>query len=138
MDLKRSPDTIRRAMLAAVAAWTGSAVAGRPRKPPDTKSMRSVELEYRRLLALWQMERKQPAVAISSNTYGAWRGTSGKAIIALGPAIFPYLIQELRKGDFWFNVPLAQITRVDIGDGASLSEQDKAKLWLEWWDGAKT
>jgi hypothetical protein len=99
--------------------------------------MRSIELEYRRLLALWQVERAQLAVAVSSNTDQAWRGPSGRALIALGPAIFPFLIQELRKDDFWFNVPLARITRVEIDDDANLSEQDKAKLWLQWWDSAK-
>ena len=36
------------------------------------------------------------------------------------------------------NVPIEAITRADIADGEILSEQAKAKLWLQWWDSAKT
>jgi hypothetical protein len=135
MILKRPPNAVRRAMLAALAAYTGKAAAGLPGKSSGEKTMNGVELEYRRLLALWQVERKQSA--FSSNTYAAWSGTSGKAIIAPGPAIFPFLIQELRKDDFWFNVPLELISRTDIANGAAMSEQAKAGLWLQWWDRAK-
>lgn len=90
-----------------------------------------VQQDLRRLLPLWQEERRQ--FVLSSNTADSWQGPHGKAIIAPGPAILPALIQELRRGDFVFDVPLARITRVDIANGKDLSEQDKAALWLEWW-----
>ena len=93
------------------------------------------EAEYRRLRPLFEEERKQ--FAESSKTYNYWKGPHGKAIIALGPAIIPQLIQELRKGDFFFNVPLARITNADITNDTFGSEQDNAKLWLKWWDGGK-
>jgi len=52
-----------------------------------------------------------------------WDGPHGKAIIALGPGIIPYLIQQLRKGDFVFIVPLKLITNVDISNGKILHYQ---------------
>ena len=97
--------------------------------------MRGVDDAYRRLLPLWQEERRQ--FLHSSNTYDSWKGPHGRAIIALGPAVIPHLIQGLRQGDFWFNVPLALITKVDIANGEYHSEQASSALWLAWWDGAK-
>jgi hypothetical protein len=103
-----------------------------PRRP--SRKISKVEKEYLRLLPLWQGERKQ--FSPSSDTHDYWRGPHGRAIIALGPAIIPYLIQELRRGDFFFNVPLEWITNADISNGnTDLSEQDNAQLWLKWWDG---
>ncbi len=101
------------------------------RKVEAPRDWKDVQQDLRRLLPLWQEERKR--FALSSNTADSWQGPHGKAIVALGPAILPALIQELRRGDFFFNVPLALITRVDIANGKDLSEQDKAALWLEWW-----
>jgi hypothetical protein len=60
---------------------------------------------------------------MSSNTYDYWKGPHGKAIIALGPATIPFLIQALRRAEFLFNVPLALITKVDIANGEYASEQ---------------
>jgi hypothetical protein len=102
--------------------------------PP--RKVSEVEKEYLRLIALWQEERKQ--FSHSSDTHDYWRGAYGQAMIALGPAIIPYLIRELRKGDFFFNVPLEWITNIDVSNGDSdLSEQDIAKLWLKWWANTK-
>lgn len=98
----------------------------RPRK------MSEVQKEFERLLPLWQEERKQ--FGASSNTSDYWNGPHGKAIIALGPAVIPYLIQQVKSGDFWFNVPLALITKVDIANGKYKSVQANSRLWLEWWE----
>lgn len=100
-------------------------------KVEASRDWKDVDKDLRRLLPLWQEERK--LFVLSSNTADSWQGPHGKAIVALGPAILPALIHELRRGDFFFNVPLALITRIDIANGKDLSEQDKAALWLEWW-----
>lgn len=102
-------------------------------KAETPKTLKQLQAEYSRLLPLWQQERQE--FGSSSNTYDYWKGARGKAIIELGPAIIPLLIHELRKGDFFFNVPLALITKIDIasGKGLAFSEQEKARLWIEWW-----
>jgi hypothetical protein len=133
----------RRSALASVGAIAGltalsradddekkTASADRP-----TRKLSQVRKEFKRLLPLWQEERKK--YDDSSNTYDYWQGPHGKAIIALGPAIIPDLIQQVRAGDFWFNVPLAIITKVDVANGKYDSEQTNAKLWVEWWESAK-
>jgi hypothetical protein len=145
MTLNHAPDAVRRGILAALAGMAGMIAAGRAvavARPtsgaavrPGKLKIRSVDDEYGRLLPLWQEERKQ--FLHSSNTYDSWKGPHGRAIIALGPAIIPHLIQRLRQGDFWFNVPLALITKVDIADGAYKSEQANSELWLKWWDSGK-
>ena len=112
-----------------------------PKPPsPDNKNVQTktmklsdIQKEYKRLLPLWQKEREQ--FSPSSNTADYWDGPHGKSIIALGPAIIPELIAELRKGDFFFNVPLARITKVKIATSVSMSEQEKSQLWLKWWEG---
>jgi hypothetical protein len=139
------PDRARRGALAVLAQMAGMIAAGgaaaaappsgTSRGPGAPTRLQTVDAEYRRLLPLWQAERQQ--FRHSSNTYDYWKGPHGRAIIALGPAILPHLIQELRKGDFWFNVPLALITKVDIADGDYQSEQANSALWLKWWDSAK-
>jgi len=58
---------------------------------PRRKTMSQVQKEYERLLPLWQEERKD--YRLSSNTRDYWMGPNGKAIIALGPAIIPFVIQ---------------------------------------------
>jgi len=72
MKRTHRPDAVRRGV---VAALGGAAVlfAARPaaaqNRAGETK-LRTVEGEYRRLLPLWQEERKQ--FAVSSNTYDYW------------------------------------------------------------------
>jgi hypothetical protein len=139
------PNPARRGALAVLAGLAGMIAAGRAAaeaappagtsRGPGAPRMRTIEGEYRRLLPLWQAERQQ--FRHSSNTYDYWKGPHGRAIVALGPAIIPHLIQELRKGDFLFNVPLTLITNVDIADGDYKSEQANSELWLKWWDSAK-
>jgi hypothetical protein len=145
MSATHVPATARRRALAVLAGLAGVIAAGRTAagagSPAGTgggagaPGLRTVEGEYRRLLALWQAERHQ--FRHSSKTYDYWKGPHGRAIVALGPAVIPHLIQELRKGDFFFNVPLALITKVDIANGDYKSEQANSELWLKWWDGAK-
>ncbi len=140
MDPDDGAAVARRAVLTSLAgaagaiAGIGPAAARAPgaRARPATSSMRAIQAEYRRLLPLWREERAR--FAHSSNTRDYWSGPHGQAIIALGAGIIPQLIQEIRKGDFLFNVPLAMVTRMDIADGEARSEQAKATLWGEWWD----
>jgi hypothetical protein len=133
-------DMGRRAVLAALAGAAGTIAGMEPAQArdadarPGTAHMRAVQAEYRRLIALWQEERK--SFAYSSNTNDYWSGPHGRAIVALGAAVIPQLINEVRKGDFFFNAPLAMITGIDIADGGARSEQAKSVLWLKWWDGA--
>ena len=139
MIATRVPEMARRALLAAMAGMAVVMAAGRAgagaSRDPSGPGMRTVDDEYRRLLPLWQAEREQ--FRHSSNTYDYWKGPHGRAIVALGPAVIPHLIQGLRKGDFLFNVPLALITKVDIANGDYKSEQANLQLWLKWWDSAR-
>jgi hypothetical protein len=145
MNPAQVPDKARRGALAVLAGMVGMIAAGRTvagaGSPAVTSrgagelGLRTVDGEYRRLLPLWQAERRE--FRHSSNTYDYWKGPHGRAIVALGPAVIPHLIQELRKGEFFFNVPLALITKVDIADGDYKSEQANSELWLKWWDSAK-
>jgi hypothetical protein len=138
------PDRARRGALAVLAQMAGMIAAGRAAaaappagtsRGPGAPRMQTVDAEYRRLLPLWQAERQQ--FRHSSNTYDYWKGPHGRAIVALGPAVLPHMIQELRKGDFFFNVPLALIAKVDVANGEYRSEQANMELWLKWWDSAK-
>lgn len=130
----------RRSLLASAAGSAGAAlvnsaaVADEQTKEtkPRVRNMSEVKAEFDRLLPLWQKERKQ--YIYSSDTFDYWQGPHGKAIIALGPAIIPFLIQQVKGGDFWFNVPLFHFTQVDISDGKLDSEQADSKRWVEWWD----
>jgi len=125
--------------LAAMSAGTQRRAADRKPVSSEDKLVRisKITSEWQRLLPLWrEKDTEKPIQAIEN----LWDGPHGKAIIALGPGIIPYLIQQLRKGDFVFIVPLKLITNVDISNGKDSSLPDItipeiAKLWLKWWDG---
>lgn len=111
----------RRALLASTAGFALSQAAASADEAAKTrdavdeqapKKLSEIRKEYGRLLPLWQVEREQ--FNLSSNTDDYWQGPHGTAIIALGPAIIPQLIQELRKGDFFFNVPLERLVNAPI------------------------
>ena len=130
----------RRSLLASLGGIAGASmvIATQARADDEADSdarprkLAEVQKEFERLLPLWQEERKQ--FANSSKTYAYWKGPCGKAIIALGPAIIPYLIRQVKEGDFFFNVPLALITKVDMAGG---SEQANSKMWVKWWEAAE-
>ena len=95
--------------------------------------MDQITKEYQRLLPLWQIERED--YKFSSNTSDYWEGPHGQAIIALGPAIIPFLIQQVKAGDFWFNVPLNIFIGTQIESKPGLvSEQTRSKLYSDWWE----
>ena len=129
----------RRAALGAIAGVTAIGMAQTSCEAKDSgpsfQNLSPILDEYHRLRPLFEQERQK--FPESSKTFDYWRGKNGKAIIALGPAIIPLLIAELRKGDFFFNVPLELITNVDIATALDQSEQAKAELWLKWWDAGK-
>lgn len=137
MNSHRASELTRRSMLTSscvIAAATAlRADAADDERPPARMSQ--VRREFERLLPLWQVEREQYNYSSCSRDY--WQGPHGKAIIALGPAIIPYVIQELKAGDHFFNVPMEVITNVDIANGQYESEQTNAKLWVEWWEATK-
>jgi hypothetical protein len=140
MNKNNSSKVTRRAMIAALgglAAMRAGTQGREADKPPVASNDQRVMIskitnEWHRLLPLWQEENKQNR---ASYFEFYWKGSHGKAIIALGPAIIPYLIQQIRKGDSLFNVPLEWITNIDIANGKHLSEPELSKLWLKWWDG---
>jgi len=142
MNSDQTADIGRRAALAALGGAVGVMVGMEPGSAqalvagarPATSHLRAVQAEYRRLIPLWQEERK--SFAHSSNINDYWSGPHGRAIVALGAAVIPQLIHEVRKGDFFFNAPLAMITGIDVADGEPGSEQAKSALWLKWWDEA--
>ena len=144
MDLQRASELSRRSLLRTVGGIAAVAVVSQAvaeeKNAPDSDrvppKMSEVRKEFERLLPLWQKERK--AYGLSSNSYDYWKGPHGKAIIALGPAITPFLIQQVKAGEFLFNVPLALIAKVDIANGRYDSEQANSKLWVQWWETART
>lgn len=71
------------------------------------KTILQIDREYHRLLPLWLDEQKQ--FSISSNTHAYWSGPNGKAIIALGPAVIPYLIRQLREENFFSTFHLRKL-----------------------------
>lgn len=140
MNSPHAIELTRRSLLASVGGIAGAALvhqaAADEKEVGDTEprphNISEVRKEFERLVPLWQEERKE--CILSSQTLDYWKGPHGKSIIALGPAIIPYLIQHVKTGDFWFNVPLAMLTKVDIANGEYVSEQAKSKLWVSWWE----
>lgn len=143
MNSERTPEITRRSMLVSFGGIATGLAARQAmatdkesiESEPRRKTMSQIQKEYERLLPLWQEERK--AYRFSSNTRDYWTGPHGKAIIALGPAIIPFIIQQLKAGDFFFNVPMDVIIGVEIADKTTMSEQARSKLWIEWWEAAR-
>jgi hypothetical protein len=136
----RESEMTRRLLLASVGGLT-SVVLVHPTVADDKdesdsydvfRKISDVRKEFERLLPLWQEERKKTRPGGKTNAY--WTGPHGRAIIALGPGIIPYLIQQVKSGDIFFNVPLRLITKIDIGGE---SHEHRSKLWVEWWEAGK-
>ncbi len=52
----------------------------------------------------------------------------------VGPRHYPVPDSQVKEGDFFFNVPLALITKVEMAEG---SEQANSKMWVKWWEAAE-
>lgn len=93
--------------------------------PPPTVD---VEAEFRRLAEWWNRE-----TAALSDIDQACRHSAYRAIIALGPAVIPILLNELRqKPDWWFDA-LEELTGANpltIEDGGKVRQM--AAKWIQW------
>jgi len=88
------------------------------------------EKEFNRLKKQWKAE--QPRW--SSNTGDYWETPAGKKIISMEKKALPFIMEEICRGNFFFNVPAEKITNISFRSRNTIkSEQHYAKKWAEWW-----
>ncbi|MFA5259614.1 MAG: hypothetical protein WC450_00110 [Candidatus Omnitrophota bacterium] len=87
--------------------------------------------EFKRLKANFDIEISQPPYVLSSDTHKYWDSKAGQEIIAMGKNALPFIMEEIKNGNYWFNSAAEKITYIKM-DG--VSEQEKSKAWLKWWD----
>jgi hypothetical protein len=91
-------------------------------------STADVEAEFRRLAEWWNRE-----TAVLSDIGRACRHPAYRAVIALGPAVVPILLNELKtKPDWWFDA-LEELTGENplTTEDAGKVRQMAAK-WVQW------
>lgn len=84
---------------------------------------------FEKLRSEWQAEKERHKY--SSRTDDYWQGKAGKEIIAMGKRALPFVMEEIKKGDFFFNIPAYKITGIKM---KGKSEQEKSKEWVKWWE----
>ena len=121
------------------------AIAGGSQQSAD-KSTRSSSAEssfnalYEELLDF----RKDGRVQLSSSTWDYNNCEAFRNIVSGGKKYIPYIIREIRSGDFFLNQAMYEITRIDIKKYFGIStppfmgEQEISKLWLRWWEENKS
>jgi hypothetical protein len=81
--------------------------------------------------------RKRPEVQFSSITSDHNDCDAFRKIVERGEVFLPFIIDEIKKGDFFLNQAMGEITGFDImsmpGAKEVGGEQDVSKLWIEWW-----
>ena len=88
--------------------------------------------EFMGLKSKWVQEKAK--ASFSSRTSDYWKGPAGLRIMAMGKRALPFVMDEISKGDFFFNVPASKITNITIPSGIKReSEQELSKDWIEWW-----
>ena len=82
----------------------------------------------------WEEEAQQHWYLSDTKAY--WQWSAGQAIIAMGKEALPFVMEEVQKGNFFFNVPAARITGISMRkeEEIMVSEQDIARRWVKWWE----
>jgi len=112
-------------------------LTGIPSTTTPSAEFEQARREFRALKGRWDIE--AGAVSLSSNSKDRWKGPAGGQIIEMGKRALPFVMDEIEKGDFFFNIAADRITGVRIGtNGPLMSEQERSKAWLSWWEKAKT
>lgn len=90
------------------------------------------ETEFNRLAAQWQLETRRfrgdmPRV-VASPSY--------RQVVAGGAAVVPFLIEQLRQGQYNWFAALKEITGKNPVRRANMKSRRKAaKDWIAWFDG---
>lgn len=118
-------------IIAIVSLWWTSSVADNL-KPSATSDYIEARLEFNELKSKWT--KKKENAALSSRTSDYWKGSAGQEIIAMGKHALPFVMDEISKGDFFFNIPAQEITKIKTPSGFEReSEQKLSQDWIEWW-----
>jgi len=85
--------------------------------------------------------RKRPEIKMSSLASDYNNCEAFRRIVEKGEVFIPFIIEEIRNGDFFLNQAMAEITGVNITanlePGEIHGEQGASKLWIDWWEGNK-
>jgi hypothetical protein len=87
--------------------------------------------EFAELNADFQDEISYPPYSdyVYKNKY--WMSASGKKIIAMGKRAIPFIMDELKSGNYWYSTALDYITGVRM---SGTTGDNLAGNWLDWWD----
>ncbi|MBI2060116.1 MAG: hypothetical protein HYT87_10125 [Nitrospirae bacterium] len=95
---------------------------------PITRKQNPIEQRFRTLASKWKAETKHLSFISAMAVHPAYQG-----IIGMGPAVVPYLLDELaREPDHWFWA-LRSITGVDpVPPSMRGRVREMAAAWLDW------
>ncbi|MBF0483075.1 MAG: hypothetical protein HQL25_00050 [Candidatus Omnitrophica bacterium] len=82
--------------------------------------------------------RKDPKIQLSSNPAVYNDCEAFRKIVETGKVFLPFIVEEIKKGDFFLNQAMEEITGIK---STSLKNTDEiigeieiSKLWIEWWE----
>ena len=94
--------------------------------------------EFNKHLSHMEKFNKKPEIMMSSQTSAYTDNAPFKNIVKMGNAALPHVVAELKKGNFFLNGAMEEITGLSwskiVPPGVvCFSEQDIAKEWVKWW-----
>jgi len=109
-----------------------SSVLGGDLEPSTTSKYLEAQREFMELKRKWEQEKEN--FWFSSRTTDYWKGPAGQNIIGMGKRALPFVMEEISRGDFLFNVPAQKITNISAPSGIERESEQKLSLdWIEWW-----
>ena len=114
-----------------VSLWWSSGIAN-DIEASETSEYIEAQHEFMKLKSKWAREKAK--ATLSSRTTDYWKGAAGQSIIAMGKRALPFVMEEISRGDFFFNIPAWKITNITTPNGIKReSEQELSRDWIEWW-----
>ncbi len=97
-----------------------------------------VKEKFDALFADWERVIQDPETQISSRPHDYADNEPFRGIVELGAAALPFIIEKLEQGVFLLNQAVIEIAGIDMDDILGkerrfVSEQEKARLLVEWW-----
>ncbi len=89
----------------------------------------SVEQIFNSLRNTWKHDTRFESSASKITSHPSYT-----LIIAIGPAMIPYIANEVRRGARHWYYALRRITGYTLPDSSDLSSSDFHKVWLQWLD----
>jgi hypothetical protein len=131
---------LRASIVAVIILVNGCGPAERGHVPSRSNNPPVTQMEQKYLAAIkdWKAYIAKPEVSESSRSDAYVKNEWFDRIVTLGPSAVPFLIRDIKQGEFFLCEAVERITGVNVRavypEERTTSLQDVSRIWLRWWD----